>query len=137
MYFAKRVEILEVDCYKRGINNKSQTNMKNEFTYFRKAKDRVYVADSIYNFINEKESKFKYKEPFYLRSIQFYLAAMSININYLYNTSKFDIINEMLYSKRYILKSSKKLVLKYRILNLIYGISFNKFSILYALLKKR
>lgn len=71
MYFAKRVEILEVDCYKRGINNKSQTNMKNEFTYFRKAKDRVYVADSIYNFINEKESKFKYKEPFYLRSIQF------------------------------------------------------------------
>lgn len=114
-----------------------QTSKLDIFTYFRKAKDRIYIADSIYNFINEKEDDFIYKKPFYLRSIQFYLAAMSINVNYLYRTEYFGIINEMLHSNSYILKESKKIGLKYMFINLIYSMSFGNFTLLYSIMKKR
>lgn len=136
LYFAQRIGVLEVDCYKRGINDKSQTNKLDSFTYFRKAKDRIYVADSIYNFINEKEDDFIYKKPFYLRSIQFYLAALSINVNYLYGTEYFDVINEMLHSNIHIFKESKKIGLKYMFINLIYIMSFGNFTLLYSIMKK-
>lgn len=138
LYLSKKVMILNENCYKRGTNIFSQTNSKNTYTYYRKAYGRITVASSIINFIDSKEKNILYKKPVYTRAIQFYLAAMAINIKYLKRTAYFKQINKLLRENDYVIKKAKVLKKrKYLVIYYIYTYSFQRFFILYLLLNRK